>query len=239
MSKRKSSTPKLVIEETFAASDTRFVESLRGTDSPKYLASFVEKWLKDARPWSREQISAYLDLPWTPLGHEVVYKRIFKHFYSQNDHEMMGVLMHKLDRLVRRGRVSRWHYDRKTRQSWTSERLYAATNKVTRWQYGRKAKLNRLFSHRTRNYLRRAAWRYFRTLSHHQPEVYVQQIAKALAHYEDGDFHEGENILDNWSLMHACFYHHEAIQFTAAHTCLLYTSPSPRDQRGSRMPSSA
>ena len=25
----------------------------------------------------------------------------------------------------------------------------------------------------------------------------------------------------------------------ATHTCLLYTSPSPRDQRGSRMPSSA
>ena len=32
-----------------------------------------------------------------------------------------------------------------------------------------------------------------------------------------------------------------AIDFTAHHftTCLLYTSPSPRDQRGSRMPSSA
>ena len=27
--------------------------------------------------------------------------------------------------------------------------------------------------------------------------------------------------------------------FTNMHTCLLYTSPSPRDQRGSRMPSSA
>ena len=26
---------------------------------------------------------------------------------------------------------------------------------------------------------------------------------------------------------------------TAEHACLLYTSPSPRDQRGSRMPSSA
>ena len=26
---------------------------------------------------------------------------------------------------------------------------------------------------------------------------------------------------------------------TALHSCLLYTSPSPRDQRGSRMPSSA
>jgi len=96
----------------------------------------------------------------------------------------MGVLMHQLDRLVRRGQVKHWHYDRKTRQSWTTERLYAATNKVNSWQYGRQAELNRLFSHRTRNYLRRAAWRYFRVLSHHQPEVYVQQIAQALARYD-------------------------------------------------------
>ena len=31
---------------------------------------------------------------------------------------------------------------------------------------------------------------------------------------------------------------HYQIRYTL-HTCLLYTSPSPRDQRGSRMPSSA
>ena len=29
------------------------------------------------------------------------------------------------------------------------------------------------------------------------------------------------------------------INMMKKHTCLLYTSPSPRDQRGSRMPSSA
>ena len=29
------------------------------------------------------------------------------------------------------------------------------------------------------------------------------------------------------------------LAFQASYTCLLYTSPSPRDQRGSRMPSSA
>ena len=39
-------------------------------------------------------------------------------------------------------------------------------------------------------------------------------------------------------------YHGEGIQHIALgtddiYTCLLYTSPSPRDQRGSRMPSSA
>ena len=31
----------------------------------------------------------------------------------------------------------------------------------------------------------------------------------------------------------------ERIVFLVGPTCLLYTSPSPRDQRGSRMPSSA
>jgi len=32
---------------------------------------------------------------------------------------------------------------------------------------------------------------------------------------------------------------HTSLLRRAIHTCLLYTSPSPRDQRGSRMPSSA
>ena len=31
----------------------------------------------------------------------------------------------------------------------------------------------------------------------------------------------------------------KALLYTLAYACLLYTSPSPRDQRGSRMPSSA
>ena len=32
---------------------------------------------------------------------------------------------------------------------------------------------------------------------------------------------------------------HGFLAFSEIHPCLLYTSPSPRDQRGSRMPSSA
>ena len=36
-----------------------------------------------------------------------------------------------------------------------------------------------------------------------------------------------------------CETRKEAVTFTSTHICLLYTSPSPRDQRGSRMPSSA
>ena len=35
------------------------------------------------------------------------------------------------------------------------------------------------------------------------------------------------------------FYQPDSISSTTYYICLLYTSPSPRDQRGSRMPSSA
>ena len=38
---------------------------------------------------------------------------------------------------------------------------------------------------------------------------------------------------------HAAVNTFPGLVHTARHTCLLYTSPSPRDQRGSRMPSSA
>ena len=34
-------------------------------------------------------------------------------------------------------------------------------------------------------------------------------------------------------------YTREVFEYLTFNTCLLYTSPSPRDQRGSRMPSSA
>ena len=42
-----------------------------------------------------------------------------------------------------------------------------------------------------------------------------------------------------WMFLLAFFTHAILDTFTMYGTCLLYTSPSPRDQRGSRMPSSA
>ena len=47
---------------------------------------------------------------------------------------------------------------------------------------------------------------------------------------------EGEDVI----MMHGTSGHMEAFtRNIRSHVCLLYTSPSPRDQRGSRMPSSA
>ena len=55
----------------------------------------------------------------------------------------------------------------------------------------------------------------------------------------DGELQE---ILDNCMARKKAYYDGHAVAAVAAvdaKSCLLYTSPSPRDQRGSRMPSSA
>ena len=49
-----------------------------------------------------------------------------------------------------------------------------------------------------------------------------------LANMTSADFHNGQESLDV-----------QLFQADQQSICLLYTSPSPRDQRGSRMPSSA
>ena len=60
------------------------------------------------------------------------------------------------------------------------------------------------------------------------------EAAEKAAGVEDGRLRLQAHVAGH---LHALFAHQA---FTAAHiTCLLYTSPSPRDQRGSRMPSSA
>ena len=49
----------------------------------------------------------------------------------------------------------------------------------------------------------------------------------------------GVNLGDNIADLNGCFSLSNNITVIRSSSCLLYTSPSPRDQRGSRMPSSA
>ncbi len=240
MAKRKHNDPsRVLLEEYFAAQDDRFIDLLYEFQNDKYLATFVNRWTSDQRTWSRDQVLVYLQGNMNLPGHEVVFKRLYKHFLHQRDHEVMGAFMVTLDRMVRRSYGSRSFYDWQSRQYITREFFRAKPNQSIHELTDRKASytwsgrtheyplpdlLNRpgnvLFSHRTRNYLRRSAWRYFRFLSYREPDVYLEQICQALARYEDKDLLDGEAILDNWGLMHACYFGHEAIEFTNSHTNL-------------------
>ena len=68
-------------------------------------------------------------------------------------------------------------------------------------------------------------------------------MSKVEAHRGEGILHRAFSILlfddEDRLLMQKRASHKITFPDVWANTCLLYTSPSPRDQRGSRMPSSA
>lgn len=244
---------KLLVEESFAAGEDQFLDEFRKIRSHEFLVAFVDRWLADDRIWSRQQMAAYLNGTLNLPGHEVVFKRLVRHFEDSSDHEMLGHLMVALDRIVRRQRVREQKYSWRPRAAWTVERLVAKPNKtvIDRPPETQEHKTplggtytivrpgvanhrgNRLFTQRTRAYLRRRVWRYFRHLSYRAPSAYLRHVTDGLRKYRDEDLRVGENIIDNWSLMHVCFFGHAAISFGPAHTnlspghSLAELSPSP------------
>jgi hypothetical protein len=209
----------LLAEEYFATENPAFLETFRKANQPKALAALADRWKKDPRPWAREQMLAYLTQPLNCPGHQPVVKHLFKHAEETGDHEVMVAFLVAFDRLVRREIRTRRHWDFRARTSYEEERLVTPRNvipaDVVRW-----SKDAKLFKYRTRYYLRRRAWRYFRRFGHREPTKYIPAVINALARYEDADLQKGENILDSWSLMHACFAESDALQFGATHVQL-------------------
>ena len=239
MSPAEPKPSKLLLDECYAAADDRFLSEWIKFRSPEIITSYVQQWIADSRPWARQQLINYLAMDLNFPGHELFVKRAYRHFESIRDHEMLGHFLVTFDRLVRRSRITVPRWDRSTRELIQDEHLYARPNKTVIPETGRTGTYgtgkhqrtfplpdirnkpkNRLFRHRTRNFLRRRVWRYFRWLSYKNPSEYLAAISRALCVYTDTEFKLGENIIDNWSLMHACYFHSDALKFTAAHTNL-------------------
>ena len=232
----------LVVDELFAIGDPGFLSALRSVRDPAALQPFAERWLRDRRPWAREQLLAYLDLPFDAVGHNPLVKRLFKGAEARNDDELMGACAVAFDRLVRRVRRRGGWWDRATDsyQSGTHlvaprDRLWSHTYAGKFWDFATRKYTtgeqthvygSRLFSYHTRYYLRRRVWRYFRRTGHQRPADYAAAVAGFLARYRDADLSAGEHLLDSWSLLHACFGEHEAIAFKA-HRAVLAGGGAP------------
>lgn len=227
-----------MLDELFVARDPGFVDAFRLFHSPNLLQTFVARWKQTPGDWAREQVGVYFDRPLDAPGHEVVVKRLFKHYEEKADDEAVAWCMVGFDRLVRRVRKRVQRYDWQTRQAWVEETLVAPRNRTQQESDAttrrvqnpftgrsfeahvpavRNRRGHRLFSYATRHYLRRRAWRYFRRLGYMQPQRYVPGVAHALRRYTDEDFAVGENIIDNWALMHACYGKHPALTFSTAY----------------------
>ena len=69
-----------------------------------------------------------------------------------------------------------------------------------------------LFSLPTRRYLRRRAWRYFRSMGKTDSVCYVRFAAQFLVRYRDDDVDSDIHLLDNWGLTHALFHNCPALR---------------------------
>ena len=233
------SRSRLMLEECFAAADDRFLDEWVRCSTPEFLASFLQRWLADPRLWARRMLILYLSRALNLPGHEVVLKRLSRHLHAAGDHELLAHLMVAFDRFVRRSRITRSWWNRQTPEIIREEQLFAKPNKTIQNETGRtrewgigkfrrtvplpdrlNRKENRLFSQRTRSHLRRRVWRFFRWLSYRDADAYLAAMTTAVIQYRDDDFAVGENILDNWSLMHVCYFHSDMLRFGAAHANL-------------------
>src|SRR5688572_6695424 len=232
-----------VLKEFFSTEDSRFLPYLFDFREDAVLAKFAEQWKCDPRPWARRQVFDYLRQPLNHPGHEPVVKRLFKHAQAERDDELAGAFMIAFDRIVQReiGKGRQWVQE--MRRYVEVERLYNVTSAIPYPQLpydlqghkvlpaGKKARFVRsvptsklnwhppsatLFSHETKHYLRRRAWRYFRRMAHKEPGRYVAAMLDTLARYDDEHLPDGIAIMDAWGLAHACFHHSPVLRFGKA-----------------------
>ncbi len=215
----------LLAEELYERGDPAFVDALRGISAPDRLAAFAEKWFADQRSASRRLLLEYLGRPLNAFRHEPLVKRLFKLAEKAGDDVVMGCFLAALDGSKRRVRKIKHRYDFNTQESWTEETIAVPRSstlpkdeKAFRYRDANtgqrlaapsleKHLRLRLFSLRTRNYLRRRVWRYFRNLGKQQPDRYLTAIVATLCRYSDDDVADGLALIDNWGLMHVLFHH--------------------------------
>jgi hypothetical protein len=201
----------LILTELYESGDASFLLRLleyRGSFKP-YLG-IIEKWKKDRRDFATRMKLQFIE-SWQLPEHRIIFKRLFKQAWHDHDHDVMGAFLVKCDRMVRRRRGKKSLYGTGA----SGRHQYLGMTEVL---YVKAIRDRSIFSGPTTHYLRRRAWRYFRRLGFSDAESYVKAIAKALARYVDEDVKSGENLLDNWGLMHACFGKSDVLVFDKRHT---------------------
>lgn len=197
-------TSTLLLDEAFAAGDERFFAALIESTAAKKLKSLADPWYGDARPFARTMLLRYIDDGGDRPHHRALVKTLFKLAELNEDDEAMGHFLVAFDRLIQRTARRTTVWNRATRESEIGVGMQA-DKRVPEKVGNRDTKALR-FSQRTRRYLRRRAFRYFRVLARRDPSRYGAAIRAALARYQDAHLDTPSQILDAWGLMHALYW---------------------------------
>jgi hypothetical protein len=200
----------LLIDEYFEAGDDRFLAELLGSRSDKKLLSLAKRWYWDPRPFGRRMLLAYIDDGCDRENHRPLVKGLFKQAEAAGDDEAMGHFLVAFDRLVRHDLVEKREYDWPSRTSvsrWVLQPDAGVLPRVPKPKKGggKPPKIDR-FTARTRRYLCRRSFRYFRKLGHRDPQRYGGAVRAALLLYKDADLQKAEQLLDAWGLVHVLYH---------------------------------
>jgi hypothetical protein len=186
----------LLLEEYFASGDSRFRSELQSLNAPKKMGAFAERWLKDPRPWSRLMIRDFLlDRSFERPQLKPLVKRLFKLAEAAGEDRVLAWFLVAADVSIRRVESKRYFWVGRSLQNTPCLRIVFPPPGD-----------GEAFSARTRHYLRRRAWRYFRRLGHRDPKRYHPAVMEALLLYRDADIDSGVHLLDNWGLTHILFH---------------------------------
>jgi hypothetical protein len=193
----------VLLYERFEAGDLRFLDELFTLTAQGKLLAFAGRWLADPRPFARQALFRYIDDGCDRPGHRVVVKALFKRLEAEADDEAMGHFLVAFDRLLHR------------RLRWRGKRAYSKDNAapvlagppdVPRSAVPGAEPERARFSMRTRMYLCRRAFRYFRRIGRSDIARYGRAIRGALALYDDADLQKPEQLLDAWGLLNTLYW---------------------------------
>jgi hypothetical protein len=193
-----ASASSLLLDEYYEAGDDRFLGEVLASTAGKKLKTLADRWYGDGRPFARRALLRYVDDGCDRPHHRPLVKALFKLAEMAGDDEAMGHFMAAFDRLVQRRLKPRRRWD-------PTDQILKDDPSVPKALGNRESRAPR-FSRRTRMYLVRRAFRYFRVLARHDVPRYGKAIRAALVLYEDQHLERTEQLLDAWSLVHALFW---------------------------------
>jgi len=183
----------LLVEELFERGDPAFERELWRCEDRRVLA-FCQRWSRDRRLVARRTLLAVAADPPLAGSARLIVKVLFKAAERQHDDVAMAHFMVGFDRSVQREPRLEYRYYPRTRES-----AHVWVRSV------RGEREPDEFSNRTRAYLMRRAWRYFRRMGNHSPARYLTNMLRALALYEDRHLPRPDSILDTMSLCRILF----------------------------------
>jgi hypothetical protein len=199
-----ASASSLLLDELYEAGDDRFVGEVLSSTAGKKLKALAPRWYGDKRPFARGALLAYLDDGCDRPHHRPLVKALFKLAEKAGDDEAMAHFLVAFDRFLRRRLKAEYAWDPATRTHATTQVL--ANDPAVPAKVGSRDTRAPRFSRKTRLYLARRAFRYFRVMARESTERYGRAIRAALALYQDAHLEKPEQLLDAWGLVHALYW---------------------------------